>query len=78
MGNQRMTEAKRRFGYCVWETIRPVNKCPTQSTLVSRCMSAVSSVQAESDFLQIYVFTRAEWLDVIEMLFEGNEIKVSR
>ncbi|KAK7088179.1 uncharacterized protein [Littorina saxatilis] len=33
--------------------------------------------KVESNFLQIQVVTRAEWLDVIEMWFEDNEIKIS-
>lgn len=32
--------------------------------------------KVEPDFLQILVFTRAEWLDVIEMEFKDNVIKI--
>ncbi|KAK7475042.1 hypothetical protein BaRGS_00033723 [Batillaria attramentaria] len=32
--------------------------------------------KVESYFLQIFVFTRAEWLDVIEMHFEHDKIKI--
>ncbi|XP_076453429.1 uncharacterized protein LOC143288646 [Babylonia areolata] len=59
------------------EILHSVERALLKVIETDRSHSDFIITKAESDFLQIHVLTRVEWLDVIEMRFQDNTVKIS-